>query len=192
MSTLDLHNRLQRGFGLLELVMFIVIISVALGGILLAMNTSSKNSADPLIEKQALAIADSLLEEVLLMPFTFCDPDDASAVTATSPTVGGTGCNATVEAMGPEAGESRGNVSTPFDNVNDYNGFHMSGTGMVDIAGNPIAGLERYTANVTVTASALNNVAAGESLLVTVQVTRDDGHSVTLSGYRTRFAPRDL
>ena len=75
----------QRGISLVELIMFIVIISVALTGILLVMNQTTAHSADPMIRKQALAIAESILEEVELMPFTYCDPDDpnaASAVTA--------------------------------------------------------------------------------------------------------------
>src|SRR5574340_785113 len=65
------HN--QRGISLVELIMFIVIVSVALAGILLVMNVTTKSSANPLVHKQALAIAESLLEEAELMPFTFCD-----------------------------------------------------------------------------------------------------------------------
>ena len=88
----------QRGISLIELIMFIVIVSVALAGILLVMNVTTKNSADPLIHKQSLAIAESLLEEIELMPFTYCDPDDANAASAVS----STGCAATVEGPGPE------------------------------------------------------------------------------------------
>ncbi len=82
----------QRGISLIELIMFIVIISVALAGILMVMNHVTRSSADPLIHKQALAIAESLLEEVELMPFTYCDPDDANAATAASAVVGAGGC----------------------------------------------------------------------------------------------------
>src|SRR5487761_2063455 len=52
----------QRGVSLIELIMFIVIISSALVGILSVMNIVSKNNADPVMHKQALAIAESLLE----------------------------------------------------------------------------------------------------------------------------------
>ncbi len=69
----------QLGISLIELIMFIVIVSVALAGILLVLNVTTKSSADPLVHKQALAIAESLLEEVELMPFTYCDPDDVNA-----------------------------------------------------------------------------------------------------------------
>ena len=57
---------LQRGISLIELIMFIVIISAALAGILLVMNQVTGHSADPLIRKQALAIAESMLEEIQL------------------------------------------------------------------------------------------------------------------------------
>ena len=66
-SVLGLQSS-ERGTSLVELIMFIVIVSVALAGILLVMNVTTRGSVDPLIHKQALAIAESLLEEVELMP----------------------------------------------------------------------------------------------------------------------------
>src|SRR4030067_3352919 len=113
--------------------MFIVIVSVALAGILRVMNVTTRGSADPLIHKQALAIAESLLEEVELMPFTYCDPDDvnaASAVTSADCT-GGTG-GANDESKLPltyETGETRYHATTPFDNTRDYNGFYSVADG---------------------------------------------------------------
>lgn len=60
----------QRGISLVELIMFIVIVGVALAGILLVMDTVTKSSADPVIHKQTLAIAESLLEEIELQDFS--------------------------------------------------------------------------------------------------------------------------
>ena len=60
----------ERGVSLVELVMFIVIVSVAMAGIMLVINTTTRYSADPLIQKQALTIAESLLEEIELKGFT--------------------------------------------------------------------------------------------------------------------------
>ena len=65
-----MNNLRQRGFTLIELIIFIVIVSVGLVGILLVMNTVVKSSADPLIQKQTLAIAESLLEEIVLKNYT--------------------------------------------------------------------------------------------------------------------------
>jgi MSHA pilin protein MshD len=177
----------QRGTSLIELIMFIVIVSVALAGILLVMNVTTKGSADPLIHKQALAIAESLLEEVELMPFTFCDPDDPAATTAT-----GTGGCATVEVIGVENDISRYDTDFPFDNVSDYHGFTMnSGNGGIrDITNTEVAVLSGYSASIEVSASNLPNVTAGDSLLIKVTVTGLDGMPIVVEGMRTRYAPR--
>jgi MSHA pilin protein MshD len=55
----------QRGFTLIELIIFIVIVGVALAGILTVMNQVVSRSADPMLTKQAVALADSVMEEVL-------------------------------------------------------------------------------------------------------------------------------
>jgi len=188
--------RLQRGVSLIELIMFIVIISVALVGILLVMNITNRSSADPLIHKQALAIAESMLEEVEMMPFTYCDPDDASAVTATGAFVGGTGCAATIESPGPETiggvTETRyggAGVNSQFDNVNDYAGFGMAAGAILDITSTGGAPAGYTVAPITVTPTALGAIPAAASLRITVTVTGPDGVPVTLDGYRTRYAP---
>ncbi|MBN2427488.1 MAG: prepilin-type N-terminal cleavage/methylation domain-containing protein [Deltaproteobacteria bacterium] len=65
--------RSQRGLTLVELVISMVVISVALSGVLLLLNVTILHSSDPLIQHQALAIAESYLEEILLKPYS--DPD---------------------------------------------------------------------------------------------------------------------
>ena len=185
----------QRGISLIELIMFIVIVSVALAGILLVMNVTTRSSADPLIHKQSLAIAESLLEEVELMPFTICDPDDvsaASAVAAADCTGGAGGANDEGKLpLGPEAGETRYHAATPFDNVSDYNGFDsVTDGGIKDITGSTIAALSGYSATVAVAQQSVGGIAAAESLLITVSVTGPDGMPVVVDGVRTRYAPR--
>jgi len=192
MSTRDPLGTRQSGLTLIELVMFIVIVSVALTGIVGAFNLNTQHSADPMVQKQALAIAESLLEEIELMPFTYCDPDDANATTAAD----AAGCATTAEAMGPEAaqGETRYATATPFDNVNDYNGFTMNAGngGILDITGAHVGGagtLDAYSVVVATTPTALGAIAAADSLLITVTVTGPGSTSVVLNGYRTRYAP---
>ena len=176
---------------LVELILFIIIVGIAVAGLLLVFSVTTRASADPLIQKQMLAIAEALMEEVQAKPFTYCDPDDAQATTAASAAVGPTDCQATVENLGPEA-ETRYSTTVPFDNVNDYNGFDTSTAvppGIADLSGTVIGALGAYSATISVAGSALGGIAAGESLLITVTVTRSGTDSLTLESYRTRYAP---
>ena len=173
----------QHGLSLVELVIFMVVVGAALAGVLRVFVQATASSADPLLRRQALAIAESLLEEVQLMPLTFCDPDDANVETATS----SAGCASQAEALGPEGGETR--FTTPqFDNVSDYHGYSM--TGVVDITNTAVAGLSGYSASVTVAPSALGSIGAGGDVLrISVSVTAPGGISIVLDGYRSRHAP---
>jgi MSHA pilin protein MshD len=179
----------QSGLSLIELLVFIVVVGIAVTGVLSVYSLNARSSADPMVRKQALAIAESLLEEVLSKPYTYCDPDDANADTAAN-----VGACAIPEGMGPEVaqGETRYSNVTPFDNVNDYNGFNMPAPpGIDDLSGSHVTGLDGYSASVQVQqpAGAFNGVPASETLLVTVTVTAPGNLGVSLSGYRTRYAP---
>ncbi len=185
----------QLGASLVELIMFIVVIGAGLAGIVGIWRTTMQGSVDPLIQKQALAIAEAYLEEALSMPFTYCDPDDANAATAISATLGivPTLCATTLEGISPEAGEARGSNTTPFDNVNDYNG--LAGA-PANIDATPIPGLSAYQVAVAVVGQNLvattATVPAAASQRVTVTVTGPANTTVTLDGYRTRHAPNAL
>jgi MSHA pilin protein MshD len=72
------------GFSLIEVVVFIVVLGIAFVGMLVLYNRVTSASVDPMVRKQALAIASSLLEEIELRAYTFCDPDDPNVYTATS------------------------------------------------------------------------------------------------------------
>lgn len=176
---------IQRGLSLVEVLVFIVVVGIAVTGVMAVYTHNVRTSADPMVRKQALSVAESLLDEVLAKPYTYCDPDDANADTA----VNAAGCATMPEITGPEnASETRYASLTPFDNVNDYHGFTM--TGINDLMGNPVAGLGSFNAAVQVASAGIyNDIPAGETLLVTVTVTGPGNHSVSLSGYRTRYAP---
>ena len=183
----------QRGISLIELIMFIVIVGIALAGVLLVMNKVTASSADPLVRKQALAIAESLLEEVELMPFTFCDPDDINAASAVSPASCTTGLSQDVITGPVPATETRGSITDPFDNVADYSNYNMPV--VVDITGTAIAGLGGYSASVAISRAGttlLSSADDGAALLITVTVNGPGNTQVVLDGYRTRHAPRAL
>lgn len=187
----------QRGASLVELIMFIVVIGAGLVGILGVLNVTTQGSADPLIQKQALAIAEAYLEEALAMPFTYCDPDDANAATAQSAVVGvgPNFCATTVEAIGAEGGETRGSTTTPYDNVSDYNSLAALAVPS-SIDGTVIPELDAYRVTVNVVAEGLvattATVAAAASQRVSVTVTGPGNTTVRLDGYRTRYAPNAL
>jgi len=187
----SMYRRAHRGVTLVELIVFIVIVGVAMAGLFAAFNTITAASADPQARKQVLAIAESLMEEVQLMPFTHCDPDDANAATAG---IGGCAIAANNEdlVMGPEGGETR-YAAPQFDNVSDYHGAPI-GPGIRDIQGNSIAGLEAYSATITITraGAALGLALDEDALKISIQVNHPSGVSMTLEGYRTRYAPNTL
>ncbi len=180
----------QAGLSLVELIMFIVIVSVGVAGILAVFNVTTRSSADPQIRKQMTAIAESLLEEVSLKPFSFCDPDDPSAaLPATTSSAGCTGGSngANDESrlpLGPEAGEAG---RADFDNVSDYNGLSVSPYS--DVSGTSFPG---YAATVAVAQQQLETtIPLADSLRITITVAQGN-EALSLSAYRLRYAPRSL
>lgn len=87
-------NQRHAGFSLIELIFFIVVVSIGLVGVLKVMDVGVASSADPMVRKQAQALAESVLQEVLQKAYT--DPDP-----------------------GVTSGES---TRATFDDVDDYNG----------------------------------------------------------------------
>lgn len=60
----------QHGLTLIELVVFIIVVSVGVLGILSVYNVAVRGSADPVIHKQSIAIAEAMLDEILSKDFT--------------------------------------------------------------------------------------------------------------------------
>ncbi len=57
------------GMTLVELIIAIVIVGTALAGLVAVYNRANIASADPLITQQMLAIAETMMEEVMLKPY---------------------------------------------------------------------------------------------------------------------------
>jgi MSHA pilin protein MshD len=181
----------QRGLTLVELVLFIAVVGIALTGVLAVYDRAVRGSADPLLRKQAVAAAESLLAEVLLQPFTWCDPQDP-ANDASAPPSAAADCTTPQDAGGPlgpaPPGESRGAVADPLDNIADYHGLNI-GPGIVALDGTAPPELAAYSARVTVTrAGAGFGLPDGAVLRIDVEVT-GRGEAVTLTGYRVRHSP---
>ena len=162
-----ISERRAHGFSLVEAVVFIVIVSTALVGVLSVMNATTQRSADPLVRKQAIAVAESMLEEVSLHDF---------AVT------------------GAPVAPTQANRQS-FDDIADYDGFAPPG-GIYPIDSvTPIAGLTGYSVAVSVVsadlgpAASLIPIASNQAKLITVTVNGPDGVNVVLAGYRTAYGP---
>lgn len=153
----------QVGLTLIELIVFIVIVSVALVGVLSVLNLTVLRSADPVIYKQTLAVAEATMEEVLSKDF-------ANPAGGFSPAAPGS----------PTQAERPG-----FDDVSDYNmagAWSWTVRSLADVA-TDIPGLEAYRVRITVAALSLNGV-AGKQVSVTVT---GPGDPVTLNGFRANY-----
>lgn len=129
----------QRGLSLLELIVFIVIVGVALAGVLVVFNETTRHSTDPLVRKQAMAAAESLMEELQAVHY-LCPSGASCSVTTTS-------------------------NRTSLHALDDYDGFTMSGIRAID--GTLISPLAGYTAAVEITDETLNG-RTGKRVSVTV------------------------
>jgi MSHA pilin protein MshD len=162
-------NKFRRSAGvtLVELIVALVIMGVALAGMVAVYTATTRASVDPVIVQQMQAIADNMMEEILMKPFT---PPEGSTVTAAS-----------------------GRVN--YDQVSNYNDYGNNVTGIRDVEGNAIPGLDRYTVLVKVEQAALGGITNPDPshpnalrITVTVAIPGDNPSyppPLVLTGWRT-------
>ena len=158
---LNRHRR-SAGVTLVELIVALVIIGVALAGMVAVYTATTRSSTDPVIVQQMEAIADNMMEEILMKPF------------------------ARQPGMPVPAASDRLLYST----VSDYDGYGQDLQGIRDVEGNQIPGLERYNVAVSVKPTTLTNVPSPDALriVVTVTVSGTDPSlpkPLVLTGWRT-------
>lgn len=149
----------QAGMTLVELIVAIVIIAVGLAGVLSVFNSTVKNSADPMIRKQLLALAEGMMDEVMLLPFEAADPTTNWSGSATCAN------------------------RDQFDEVDDFSGY--TNQDVCDYDGNQK--LPGYKLSVAVESLALDEVptTAARKITVTAQV---GAESLSLVAWRTNWA----
>ena len=152
------QRKRQRGVTLVELVLAIVVMGVAMAGLMVAYASVIGRSADPMIYQQSIAIADSMLEEIVSKAF----PD---SYTGTCPAPPGD--------------------RALFDDVCDYDGYTT--TTIADVAGNDL-GITGYSVLVDVSAAGSDlGVPANDMVRIDIIVGNPLGNDVQLSGYRARY-----
>ena len=153
-----MSKRPQRGFTLVELIIFIVVVSAGLAGILAVMNTTVKSSADPMVRKQAMALADSILEEILQKEFA--DPD------------------------GVQGGES---TRASMDDVDDFHNKTQTLFNSSSGAGGWPSTLDGYQLLITVAADSTQvGTVARPAKRITVAVSKGV-ESITITGFRANY-----
>ncbi|UTA46579.1 type II secretion system protein [Simiduia sp. 21SJ11W-1] len=151
----------QTGVSLVELIVFIVIISVALVGLLSVFGQSVANSVDPIVRLTAMELAQAKLDEVLARKF------DENTPTGGVPACGSAEPGAVACAgISPEAG---------LDDVGDF-------SGQVDTS------VTGYTVTTQVVeAGGEIGLAANQARRITVQVAMPNGETFQFSSYKVNF-----
>ncbi len=149
----------QSGLSLIELVVFIVIVSIALVTLLQVFNSSVTQSLDPAIRLKTIERAQALMDEILVRKFD-----------ENTPTGGIPACIPLTDCAG---------ISTPdsdFDDVGDYNGYTAPSEPL-------------FTLTVVVEEAGLEIGLASDGLArrITVTSTAPDGYTVVLSSYKANF-----
>ena len=132
------QRRAQHGLTLVELLIAIVVIGVGLAGVMLAFSTLARQNADPVVQRQMLAIAQGLMEEIHLKPY-------ASAINAAP-----SGC-----------------ARDTFNDVSDYHGYTTTNV-ICGVDGTSVSGLAGYSVRVVVAVAPLAGVADAKRVDVIV------------------------
>lgn len=102
--------RIQLGVSLIEMVVFIVVVSIALLGLIGVYNQAMINNVDPIVRVRALEAAQSKLDEILSLKY------DSATPTGGIPACGTSGPNVCTNMPDPSP--------TPdYNDVDDYNGW---------------------------------------------------------------------
>lgn len=154
---LPLHG--GRGFTLIETLLAITILAVGVAGVLMAFSGAVHHSNDPVVNKQLLAVAEEMMEEIELKRF---------------PPPG------TPQKAKPTCGRA------DYVFVSDYNGYKTTNQ-ICDVYAQPIVALNGYSVEVAVVGAAIEGVSATDALRITVVASRG-GESLRLVSWRTYFA----
>lgn len=123
----------QKGISLIELVIFIVILSVALTGITLIYLNTIRYSADPMVRIRSIELAQSTLEEILLKSYDHNTPAGGGCVqfAANSNCPVGAPPNPTAATETVGLGNDAGETRATYNDVDDYHNKLYCGNNVV-------------------------------------------------------------
>ena len=167
------------GFTLIEVLVTIVVISIAATAIMGVFINTVKTSADPLIQQQAIAIAEAYMEEI--QSRKFCE--DVSPPMSLPPPQSIPSC--VTETGGSEGAQSR----STFDDIQDYNDPVVVDGVVRDQNYVAIAGRGGYSIAVVVSAAALGvtSEGSGNAMRIDITVSHAAIDPITLSGFRANY-----
>lgn len=149
----------NKGFTLIEMIMFIVIVSIGLTVLVRVFSQSVGQSVDPAMRIKALEKGQAIMDDILARKFD-----------ENTPTGGVPACDSTdgVACAGISA-------DSDYDDVGDYNGYTDNSE-------------PSFSASVTVVSAGSElGITNTDARRITVVVNMPDGNDVTLSAYKVNF-----
>tara|TARA_R100000322_G_scaffold60230_1_gene37083 strand:+ start:193 stop:699 length:507 start_codon:yes stop_codon:yes gene_type:complete len=160
--------RHQHGTTLIELVMTIMIIGIAIAGVVGAFSLASQRSADPLIQSQAVELAQLYMDEILAKKY-----DDATPQ-------GGTPKYSGSCSIGPN-GEDRAS----FDDVDDYHNPDVSPPANAE---GVLSRYQGFSVSISVSCAGADlGLAASEAKRVDLSISTPNGQTLVFTAYRVNF-----
>ena len=171
----------QRGVTLVELVISIVVLSIAMVALMNAFSVSMSSSGDPLWRNKTLKLAQLYLDEILAKRY------DENTPLGGLPFVVSPSCSG----LGPDSGEAN---RADFDDVDDYHDpvakVPVSLTGSLD------ASYDNYTVAITVECDdntvvgaldSAGSISAAQAKKISVTITPPNQPSLTFAVYKGNF-----
>jgi len=170
----------QCGFTLIELVVTMLILSIAALGVMYSLSLGLRHQSDALWQPKAVALAESYMEEILGRRY-----DERS------PSGGVPPCSTTTTVCSSAGAFDDGEARAQFDDVDDYDGLIEQPPR--DVYGSPRPDYDSYRVAVTVAyvtpvqVAALGLDAATDAKLITVTVSTPESGSMSFSALRGNF-----
>ena len=164
----------QKGATLVELVMTIVIISVAIAGVVGAFSLIAGRSADPLNQTRAVALAQLYMDEILAKQFADASPVGGGEVDS---------INADCASIGPEGTETR----SLFNDVDDYATLNNAVPQNSEEQGLNGYGGFQVSVSVLCDGTKVNLAQDYQAKRINITITGPSGNNFLFSAYRGNF-----